>query len=34
VWFATHGEVAEYVRKQAKLGEPKPRSGPASDGSR
>ena len=30
VWFATHGEVAEYVRKQAQLGEPKPRGGPAS----
>ncbi len=25
VWFATHGEVAEYVRKAANLGEPKPR---------
>jgi peptidoglycan/xylan/chitin deacetylase (PgdA/CDA1 family) len=25
VWWATHGEVAEYVRAQAKLGEPKPR---------
>jgi len=34
VWFATHGEVAEYVRKEAKLGEPKPRTGPTSDGAR
>src|SRR5438552_2325690 len=25
VWWATHGDVAEYVRKEAKLGEPKPR---------
>lgn len=25
VWWATHGAVAEYVRKDAKLGEPKPR---------
>jgi peptidoglycan/xylan/chitin deacetylase (PgdA/CDA1 family) len=31
VWWATHGEVAEYVRKTSKLGEPKPRSGPTSD---
>jgi len=30
VWFATHGEIAEYVRKTSKLGEPKPRSGPTS----
>ena len=34
VWWATHGEVAEYVRKTSKLGEPKPRTGPTSDGSR
>jgi peptidoglycan/xylan/chitin deacetylase (PgdA/CDA1 family) len=34
VWFATHGEVAEYVRKQAKLGEPKPRGGPTNDAAR
>jgi len=27
VWWATHGDVAEYVRKEAKLGEPLPRSG-------
>ena len=27
VWWATHGEVAEYVRKEAKLGEPIPRGG-------
>lgn len=26
VWWATHGEVAEYVRKAANLGEPKPRT--------
>ncbi|MBI3792122.1 MAG: polysaccharide deacetylase [Gemmatimonadetes bacterium] len=25
VWWATHADVAEYVRKQAALGEPKPR---------
>jgi peptidoglycan/xylan/chitin deacetylase (PgdA/CDA1 family) len=25
VWWATHGAVAEYVRKDAKLGDPKPR---------
>ena len=25
VWWATHGQAAEYVRKQANLGEPKPR---------
>ena len=25
VWWATHGEAAEYVRKAAALGEPKPR---------
>jgi hypothetical protein len=25
VWFATHGQVAEYVRRMAKLGDPKPR---------
>ena len=25
VWWATHGAVAEYVRREAKLGEPKPR---------
>ena len=25
VWWATHGDVAEYVRKEAKLGDPKPR---------
>jgi peptidoglycan/xylan/chitin deacetylase (PgdA/CDA1 family) len=25
VWFATHADVAEYVRRAAKLGEPKPR---------
>lgn len=25
VWWATHGEVAEYVRREAKLGEPRPR---------
>jgi peptidoglycan/xylan/chitin deacetylase (PgdA/CDA1 family) len=25
VWWATHGEAAEYVRKTAKLGEPRPR---------
>ena len=25
VWWATHGEAAEYVRKQATLGEPRPR---------
>ena len=31
VWWATHGEVAEYVRKTSKLGEPKPRTGPPSD---
>ena len=29
VWWATHGEVAEYVRKEAKLGEPIPRARPA-----
>ena len=27
VWFATHKDVAEYVRKEAKLGEPIPRGG-------
>ena len=27
VWFATHGQAAEYVRQQAKLGEPKARGG-------
>ena len=27
VWWATHGDVAEYVRKEAKLGEPLPRGG-------
>jgi len=27
VWWATHGDVAEYVRKEAKLGEPIPRGG-------
>ena len=31
VWWATHGEVAEYVRKTSNLGEPKPRSGPTSN---
>ena len=25
VWWATHGDAAEYVRKAAKLGEPRPR---------
>jgi peptidoglycan/xylan/chitin deacetylase (PgdA/CDA1 family) len=25
VWFATHADAAEYVRREAKLGEPKPR---------
>jgi len=25
VWFATHGEAAEYVRRTAKLGEPRQR---------
>jgi peptidoglycan/xylan/chitin deacetylase (PgdA/CDA1 family) len=25
VWFATHSDVAEYVRRAAKLGEPRPR---------
>jgi peptidoglycan/xylan/chitin deacetylase (PgdA/CDA1 family) len=25
VWFATHGAAAEYVRRMAKLGDPKPR---------
>jgi peptidoglycan-N-acetylglucosamine deacetylase len=25
VWWSTHGGVAEYVRREAKLGEPKPR---------
>ena len=25
VWWATHGAAAEYVRKEAKLGEPRPR---------
>lgn len=25
VWWATHGEAAEYVRKAARLGEPRPR---------
>ena len=25
VWWATHAEVAEYVRREAKLGDPKPR---------
>jgi peptidoglycan/xylan/chitin deacetylase (PgdA/CDA1 family) len=25
VWWATHGAVAEYVRKEGKLGEPRPR---------
>jgi peptidoglycan/xylan/chitin deacetylase (PgdA/CDA1 family) len=29
VWWATHGEVAEYVRKESKLGEPIPRARPA-----
>jgi peptidoglycan-N-acetylglucosamine deacetylase len=28
VWWATHGAAAEYVRKQANLGEPKPRMTP------
>jgi len=28
VWWATHGEAAEYVRKQANLGEPRPRRAP------
>jgi peptidoglycan/xylan/chitin deacetylase (PgdA/CDA1 family) len=28
VWWATHGAAAEYVRKQANLGEPKPRITP------
>lgn len=27
VWYATHGEAAEYVRKEARLGEPIPRGG-------
>ena len=27
VWYATHGEAAEYARKEAKLGEPIPRGG-------
>ena len=27
VWWATHADVAEYVRKEAKLGEPIPRGG-------
>lgn len=31
VWWATHGAAAEYVRREAKLGEPKPR-GRASGG--
>ena len=26
VWYATHGEAAEYARKEAKLGEPIPRT--------
>ncbi len=26
VWYATHGEAAEYVRKEANLGEPLPRT--------
>jgi hypothetical protein len=25
VWFATHGQAAEYVRRAANLGEPRPR---------
>jgi hypothetical protein len=25
VWFATHGDAAEYVRKAAQLGEPRSR---------
>jgi hypothetical protein len=25
VWYATHGDAAEYVRRQARLGEPKGR---------
>ncbi|MGH7680170.1 MAG: polysaccharide deacetylase family protein, partial [Gemmatimonadaceae bacterium] len=25
VWWATHGEAAEFVRREAKLGEPRPR---------
>jgi peptidoglycan/xylan/chitin deacetylase (PgdA/CDA1 family) len=25
VWWATHGDAAEYVRRESKLGEPKPR---------
>lgn len=28
VWWATHGDAAEYVRKEAKLGEPRPRTMP------
>jgi peptidoglycan/xylan/chitin deacetylase (PgdA/CDA1 family) len=28
VWYATHGEAAEYVRQQANLGEPRKRSTP------
>ena len=28
VWFATHGDAAEYVRSAANLGEPKPRTSP------
>ena len=31
VWWATHGEVAEYVRKTSNLGEPKARRSPTSD---
>ena len=27
VWYATHGEAAEYARKEARLGEPIPRGG-------
>jgi hypothetical protein len=27
VWFATHKDAAEYVRREAKLGEPIARSG-------
>jgi len=25
VWFATHGQAAEYARRMANLGEPRPR---------
>ncbi len=28
VWWATHGDAAEYVRKEARLGEPRPRTFP------